>query len=118
MARLGKSGGAVGGGMGRLPRFAACLARIVTLALLFRTASGAEISAPTNPSPKRVLILDSFGRDAAPFSAGIIALRTVLARELGEPVDVYDQSLEMARLVDPDAENTLAGFLERRFAQH
>ena len=38
-------------------------------------------------SPKRVLILDPFGRDVAPFSAAVSAFRTTLARELGEPVD-------------------------------
>lgn len=129
MARLSKSGGAMGwrsgGGPGLVRNHALwgtctlCPACFVTLTMLFGTVFGAEIgTASTNLPPKRVLILESFGHDAAPFSAGITALRTTLAKEFGEPVDIYNQSLEMARLVDPEAESTLAHFLERRFDQH
>ena len=52
-------------------------------------------------APKRVLILDSFGRDIAPFNAGASAFRTTLARELGEPVDIYEASLDAARFAEP-----------------
>src|SRR5215510_3810104 len=34
-------------------------------------------------APKQVLILDSFGREVAPFAAAVSAFRTTLARELG-----------------------------------
>jgi PAS domain S-box-containing protein len=130
MAGFSNRSDAVESKVGRVPPCAAvsqtlqrlvtvCLIHSVPIALLLGTALGAEIqSTATNLPPKRVLILDSFGRDAAPFNSGIVALRTALARELGEPVDIYDQPLELARLVDPEAENTLTGFLERRFAQH
>jgi hypothetical protein len=41
----------------------------------------ATLGARADP-PKRVLILDSFGRDVAPFSAVVSSFRTTLAREL------------------------------------
>ena len=75
----------------------------------------APAAAATNGEPRRVLILDSFGRGAAPFSAGIAALRTTLAKEYGEPVDIYDESMEMARFADSQKESALADFLEHRF---
>ena len=51
---------------------------LVLLALTTVCASAA--------GPERVLILDPFGRDVAPFSTVISAFPTTLARELGEPV--------------------------------
>jgi len=37
--------------------------------------------------------LDSFGREVAPFTVALTASRTTLARELGEPVHFYGESL-------------------------
>jgi hypothetical protein len=37
-----------------------------------------------------VLILNPFGSDDARFSIVALALRTTPARELGEPVDIYE----------------------------
>lgn len=54
--------------------------------------------------PKRVLILDSFGRDVAPFSMAAAAFRTTLPREFDEPVDMYEVSLDLARFADAEAE--------------
>src|SRR5512140_1398449 len=65
---------------------------------------------------KRVLILDSFGRDVAPFNVAASAFRTTLARELGQPVDIYEAPLDMARFADPGSEKPLVDFLEQRFA--
>ena len=67
-------------------------------------------------TPKRVLILDSFGRDVAPFSAAVSAFRTTLTRELGQPVDLYETSLDLARFADPAFEKPFRDFLEQRFA--
>jgi PAS domain S-box-containing protein len=67
-------------------------------------------------SPKRVLILDSFGRDVAPFGIALSSFRTTLATELGEPVDIHEAALDMARFSDPGTERPFADFLERRFA--
>ena len=41
-------------------------------------------------SPKRVLILNLFGPEVAPFSAIVSAFRTTLALELGRRVDIYE----------------------------
>ncbi len=84
--------------------------RLGTL-LLTLAALGAS-AAP----PKRVLILDSFGRDVAPFSVGVSAFRTTLARQLGQPVDIYEVPLDLARFTDLGFEEPLVDFLEHRFA--
>lgn len=66
-------------------------------------------------TPKRVLILDSFGRDIAPFNATASAFRTTLALELGEPVDVFEASLDAARFVEPEKKGPFVEFLKSRF---
>lgn len=66
-------------------------------------------------TPKRVLILDSFGRDVAPFNAAVSTFRTTLAREFGEPMDIYEVSLEAARFAAPKGEGPLVEFLKSRF---
>ena len=78
--------------------------------LLFLTLSTLCASAV---SPKRVLILDPFERDVAPYSAVVSAFRTTLARELGEPVDIHEASLDAARFAEPEKEeiNILRGML-------
>jgi PAS domain S-box-containing protein len=92
---------------------------IALLAIIGRPVGGAEIDpVSTNPPPKRVLILGSFGFDAAPYAAGIAALRATLIKEMGEPLDIYDESLDTARFVDPQTEAAQAWFLEHRFGQH
>jgi hypothetical protein len=67
-------------------------------------------------APKRVLILDPFGRDATPFSTAVSAFRTTLARELGELVDFYEVPLDLARFAEPEERSPLVGFLEGRTA--
>ena len=83
----------------------ACLgALLLTLATLAVSAA----------SPKRVLILDPFGRDVAPFSSAISAFRTTLAREFGEPVDFHEVPLDLARFAGQDEEDPLVAFLAGR----
>lgn len=65
-------------------------------------------------SPKRVLILNPFGRDVAPFNAAVSAFRTTLAQELGGPVDFYEVPLELARFAESEGESPLVTFLEGR----
>lgn len=67
-------------------------------------------------TPKRVLILDSFGGEVAPYGPVISAFRTALARDLGQPVDISEVSLDMARFGDPAFENHLVDFLEQWFS--
>jgi signal transduction histidine kinase len=67
--------------------------------------------------PKRVLIVNSFGREVAPFSAVASAFRTGLTRELGTTLDLHEVSLEMSRFPEPGMELAFADFLEHRFAE-
>ncbi len=64
--------------------------------------------------PKRVLVLNPYGREVVPFSTGISAFRTTLARELGEPLDFYEVPLDLARLAETQGESSLVTFLEDR----
>lgn len=63
--------------------------------------------------PKRVLILEPYGREIAPFSTLAATFRETLARELGEPVDFHDVSLEMARAAQPESQAAVVEFLQR-----
>ena len=86
----------------------ACLgALLLTLATL-------GVSAPT---PKRVLILDPFGRNVAPFATAVSSFKTTLARELGEPVDIYDLPLELTRFSGPEGETPLVTFVAGRLKE-
>lgn len=69
-------------------------------------------------SPKRVLILEPFGRDVAPFSAVVSSFRATLSREIGEQVDVYELPLELARLAEAEGEVPLVAFLEGQVKAH
>jgi signal transduction histidine kinase len=89
----------------RLRHFPA--AELVLLALVTCSASAAV--------PKRILILDSFGRDVAPFNAAVSSFRTTLAKEMGEPVDIYEASLDKARFAEPEKEGPFIEFLRSRF---
>jgi PAS domain S-box-containing protein len=66
--------------------------------------------------PKRVLLLDPFGRDVPPSSVALSAFRTALAREFGEPLEFYEMSLDRARFQEPEAEDPFVPFLERQIA--
>src|SRR5262249_6394102 len=47
--------------------------------------------------PKRVLIIDSFGRDFAPWNEYAKRFRADLDREWSEPIDLYETSLAIPR---------------------
>lgn len=66
-------------------------------------------------TPKRVLILNSFGRDVAPFRGVVLSFRTRLARELGESVDIYEAPLDMARSADGGFEAHFVDFIEHGY---
>ena len=85
-----------------LQRFRSSVAALV-LALVTLGASAA--------SPKRVLILDPYGRDVPPFSTGVSSFRTTLAQEFGETLDVYEMPLELMRLAGAEGEGSFVTFL-------
>ncbi len=68
--------------------------------------------------PKRVLILEPFERDVAPFSAAASAFRSTLAQDLGGSVDIYEVPLDLARFAGPEGKDSLVVFLEGRLKSH
>lgn len=95
------------GPIGRIlhsPRAALILALLVAVS----GAAAAE-------SPRRVLLLYSFGRDFAPFDEMADRFRLELARQNPEPVEFVDASLEMARFDGADKEGPLLEFLAAIF---
>ena len=69
-------------------------------------------------SPKRVLILQSFGPGVAPYNAVAAGFRSTLSHEMDEPVDVYEVSLDVNRFNGPGMEKPFVEFLEERFSGH
>ncbi len=83
------------------------------IGLLFATLSTLCVA---KEDPKRVLILNPFGRDVEPFGAAVSEFRATLVRELGEPVDFHEIPLELARFTGAEGEAPLVDFLEDRIA--
>jgi PAS domain S-box-containing protein len=81
----------------------------VALAAAPGTARGGE-------RPRRVLILESFGRDVGPLSKMILAFRAELRARWPEPIDLFEVSLESARSNQPAEEESLVHFLAERLA--
>jgi PAS domain S-box-containing protein len=74
------------------------------------TVAGAEV-------PKKVLIVHSFGSAAPPFTTHSIAFETELTRKIGERVDLDEVSLDHARYADPEMEEALVEYLQKRQAK-
>src|SRR3954468_21344253 len=64
--------------------------------------------------PKRVLIVNSFGGAAPPFTVHAMAFETELVKKLGERVDLDEVSLDMARYADSDMQDAIVDYLARR----
>src|SRR4051812_42767817 len=74
------------------------------------------ISAVSAEEPKRVLIINSFGTNAPPFSFQSTAFKTALVAKAGEPIDLDEVSLDMARY-DVDMQQPIVDYLEKRQAK-
>ncbi len=72
-------------------------------------AAGAE--------PKRVLIVHSFSSEAPPFTVHSRAFETALVEKMGEPVDLDEVSLDMARYADREAQEGIVEYLRTRQAR-
>ena len=70
----------------------------------------------TAAQPKRVLVVNSFGSAAPPFSVHAAAFESALIEKMGDRVDLDEISLDMARYADPDMQKAIAEFLEKRHA--
>jgi signal transduction histidine kinase len=66
--------------------------------------------------PKRVLLLNSFGRDFAPWSEYARTFREELTRQSPDPIDLYDTSLATARFPDVE-EGPFVEYLRALFAK-
>ena len=80
--------------------------------LLYATVSAAA------SEPKRVLILDSFGRDFAPWNEYATDIRAELLRQSPEPIDLYEASLATARFGGDQQEGPFVDYLRALFAGH
>lgn len=96
-----------------LPRLAwwVALCNLVVLASVI-SASGAAA-----PPVRRVLILHSFGRDFAPYSAASSGFRTELARQSAAPIEFLEASLETARFAEGGSESPFVEYLRALFAE-
>src|SRR5438045_782909 len=65
---------------------------------------------------KRVLVVHSFGSVAPPFTTHSVAVDTELVEKLGERVDLDEVSLDMARYADPNLQEALVEYLQKRQA--
>ncbi len=74
------------------------------------------MSAAEAPQVRRVLILHSFGRDFAPFSAVASHFRTELARQSPVPVEFSEASLETARVTEGESERPFVEYLRALLA--
>lgn len=91
----------------RCPRARAAFGSVL-LALCF--ALGAEAA-----TPRRVLILHSFGRDFAPYDTITSVFRTELARRSAEPVVFVEANLDFSRAPNEREERVLVEYLRSRF---
>ena len=67
--------------------------------------------------PKRVLLVQSFGSAATPFTARLIAFETELIAKMGDRVDLDEVSLDMARYADRDIQEAIVNYLQKREAK-
>src|SRR5437762_12209900 len=91
----------------RGPRMACSLVAVFVV-LTAVCAAGSE--------PKRVLVVHSFGSVAPPFTTHSIAFETELVEKMGERVDLDEVSLDMARYADPNLQEALVEYLQKREA--
>lgn len=68
-------------------------------------------------TPRRVLIVHSFGNAAPPFTTHSLAFETELMAKMGEPLDLDEVSLDVARYATLDMEEALVDFMRARQAK-
>jgi len=67
--------------------------------------------------PKRVLLIQSFGSSATPFTARLMAFETELTAKMGDRVDLDEVSLDMSRYADGDIQEAIVNYLQKRQAK-
>jgi len=69
--------------------------RLLLVVLMTALVPGLLLGA--TDGPKRILLLDSYGRNVAPVSTIISSFRRELSSRSPQPIDLHEVSLEMAR---------------------
>ena len=83
------------------------------IALLI-AAYASAIAAPA-AEPKRVLLLQSFGREFSPFYEYVGRFREQLVKQSPNPIDFYEALLQTARFRDPGDEGSFVEYLNALF---
>jgi signal transduction histidine kinase len=86
--------------------FLLIVATVAAFALIFTANAPAA-------EPKRVLLVQSFGSAATPFTARLIAFETELIAKMGDGVDLDEVSLDMARYADRDIQDAIVNYLQK-----
>ena len=92
------------------------LLRILHLVLMILMVLPAIHAQEPRKALKRVLILDSFGRNVSVFTVGIASFRTELSRRWPGPLDLYEIPMEASRISAPEGDKALVDFLAKRLA--
>ena len=91
-------------------QFFLIVATVAAFALIFTANAPAA-------EPKRVLLVQSFGSAATPFTARLVAFETELIAKMGDRVDLDEVSLDMARYSDRDIQEAIVNYLQKRQAK-
>src|SRR5262245_57012063 len=67
-------------------------------------------------TPKRVLIIHSFGRDFAPWDSITSVFQTELTKRLSGPIVLFEATLDAGRPVTNEEEGAFLEYLRARFA--
>ena len=92
------------------------IARLIALSIIIVFAPAIGANGADRPRVKRVLILHSFGRDFAPFSAVSSGFRTELVQQSAAPIEFLEASLASARVIEGESERPFVEYLRALFA--
>jgi signal transduction histidine kinase len=87
----------------------------LTAGIIFCLIVSFACQAALGADPKRVLIIDSFGRDFAPWNEYAKRFRADLDRQWSDPIDLYETSLAIPRFSDESRESE---FKESQFTDY
>src|SRR5262252_3181505 len=89
----------------------ACHIGVAAIALLF-----SAMLEPAFAAPRRVLLLHSYGPNFAPWSAVSARFREELIKQSPLAIDLYEASLDTARLAQPPDEVPFVAYLRSLFS--
>ena len=89
--------------------------RILHLVLILMVLPAIHAQEPRK-APRRVLILDSFGRNVSIFTVSIASFRAEVSRQWSGPLDLYEIPMEASRIGVSEGDKALADFLANRLA--